>query len=83
MNKKDIVKEGLMFSISLICGVCAIFMGIALHMEHLYEPYLIIRNFETVLFITSGTLLTFISFYKLFKSVINHWKEQEKIEVVE
>lgn len=80
MNKKDVGKEGIMFALSLICGVCAIFMGLALHMEHLYEPYLIVRNLETVVFITSGILLSFVSFYKLFKSVTNYWKEQN-IEV--
>lgn len=59
--------------------MCAIFLGIALHLEHLYEPTVLIRNFETILFIGSGILSSLISYRKLIKQCKKYWSLKKVI----
>lgn len=67
MNRKEVIVEGMMFLLSVICGVCAIGMGVGLHSKWIYEPTIIIRTFETIIFINSGILLCIWSWIRLVK----------------
>jgi len=73
MSRKDFGKEIGMFFLMMTCGICAIFMGIAIGFEHLYEPTDVIRYIEFTIFVTSGSIMTVLAYIKLINAGIKYW----------
>jgi len=73
-SKKDLGKEIGRFALSMICGVCAIFLGLAIWIQDLYEPYYVIRLLEFIVFSTSGIIMMLIGFINLVKTANGYWR---------
>lgn len=78
MNKKEVIVEGIYWAISLMSGICAFGMGIALYFQHLYEPNIIIRAVEVIWFIISGVTLCIWSFSRFARNYMEYVREKMK-----
>lgn len=70
-----VMKEFGKFLLHVICGICAIFLGLAIWMQHLYEPYYVIRLMEFILFTVAGISISIIAYVNLMKTALKHWKK--------